>query len=97
MEGVEAHFWTFFHSFTVVCWSIWITCNESFYQIMKSSIVWDVTPCSLVELPAAFVNCFLAGFLGGVLFDPEDGCNMYVSHSTSLDIPDNSTLHNHYN
>jgi hypothetical protein len=35
--------------------------------VTKSSIFWDITPCSL-----------LAGFLLGLFFDPEDGGDMFL-------------------
>jgi hypothetical protein len=35
--------------------------------IMKSTIFWDVTPCSPLK-----VNLLHAGFLLGLFFDPED-------------------------
>jgi hypothetical protein len=39
---------------------------------LKSTIFWDITPCSLL------VTCFYAGFFLGLFFDPEDGGDMFL-------------------
>jgi hypothetical protein len=39
--------------------------------VMKSTIFWDITPCSLLA------TCFQAGFLLGIFLDPEDGGDMF--------------------
>jgi hypothetical protein len=48
---------------------------------MKSSVFWDITPCSPLELKRRFLLSLLAirfhaGFLLGLFFDLEDGDNM---------------------
>jgi hypothetical protein len=48
---------------------------------MKSTIYWDITPCSplnvnLRESSAAI--CFHAGFLLGLFVDAEDGGDMFL-------------------
>jgi hypothetical protein len=54
---------------------------------MKSSLFWDITPCSPFKLcmPPAH-----AGFLLG-LFDPEDGGDMFLQNVGSLSA-DNTVL-----
>jgi hypothetical protein len=53
---------------------------------MKSSVFWDVTPCSPLKANRRFegkyflqlATCFQAGFLLGLFFDPEDGGDMFL-------------------
>jgi hypothetical protein len=46
--------------------------------VMKSSIFWDITPCSPLEVSRCFEGicqaelCFHACLLMGLFFDPED-------------------------
>jgi hypothetical protein len=49
--------------------------------VMKSSIFWDITPCSpLNVIPGFGGTCHLlqAGFLLGLSFSPEDGGDMFL-------------------
>jgi hypothetical protein len=54
--------------------------------VMKSSIFWDITPCSPLKVNRCFRRtsrasaCYLphVGFLLGVFFNPEDGGNMLL-------------------
>jgi hypothetical protein len=56
---------------------------------MKSTIFWDITPCSPLKVNQSFggtyhlnlqglATCFHSGFLIGVFFDPEDGDDMFL-------------------
>jgi hypothetical protein len=46
---------------------------------MKSTIFWDMTPCSLLNVDRAQIaTCFHAGFLLGLFFDPEDEGDMFL-------------------
>jgi hypothetical protein len=42
---------------------------------MKSSIFWDITPCSPL-----LATCFYAGFLLGFFVDPEGGDDMFLQN-----------------
>jgi hypothetical protein len=44
--------------------------------VMKSSVFWDITLCSPCR--ALLATHFLAGFLLGSFFDPEDGGDMLL-------------------
>jgi hypothetical protein len=53
--------------------------------VMKSSIFWDITPCSQLKVDRRFgasndFACYLlyAGFLLGPLFNPEDIGDMFL-------------------
>jgi hypothetical protein len=47
---------------------------------MKSTIVWDMTPCSplSVNVKALLAACFRAGFLLGLFFDPKNVADMFL-------------------
>jgi hypothetical protein len=54
---------------------------------MKSTIFWDIKPCSPLRVNRRFggtyrlhmlATCFHAGFLLSLYFDPEDGRNMFL-------------------
>jgi hypothetical protein len=60
---------------------------------MNSTIFWDVTLCSPIVVHECFVGTYtsifrlclppdsywiLAGFLLGIIFDPEDKCSMFL-------------------
>jgi hypothetical protein len=55
-------------------------------MVMKTSIFWDVTACSLFEVNRSFEGTcsyqasylLHAGSLLGLFFDPEDGTNMFL-------------------
>jgi hypothetical protein len=49
---------------------------------MKSSIFWDIPPCSPLKVNRRFggallATCFHAGFLLGAFFDLKDGGDMF--------------------
>jgi hypothetical protein len=58
--------------------------------VMKSTILWDITPCSPLEvnrrfggtyrlhLQALLAICFHTGFLLGLFFNPEDSGNKFL-------------------
>jgi hypothetical protein len=46
--------------------------------VMKSSIFWDITPCSLSKVNRSACYLLHVGFLFGLFFDPEDGGNMFL-------------------
>jgi hypothetical protein len=46
-------------------------------MVMKSSILWIVTLCSLLKFNEGFAYLLHAGFLLGLLFDLEDGGGIY--------------------
>jgi hypothetical protein len=39
--------------------------------VKKRSLFWDIMPCLLI-------TCFHAGILLGLLFDPEDGSDIFL-------------------
>jgi hypothetical protein len=46
---------------------------------MKSSIFWDIKPCSPLKLTRRLLAaCFHTGFLLCLFFDPEDGGDMFL-------------------
>jgi hypothetical protein len=64
---------------------------------LKSSIIWDVMPCSLVRVSRC---CYLLDYLLGLLLNPEDTGSTFLRNILKL-LPDyiashlNSALHNH--
>jgi hypothetical protein len=53
--------------------------------VMKTSIFWDITPCSPLKdnrrfRGALLATCFHAGFLLGLFFNPEDGGDMFLQN-----------------
>jgi hypothetical protein len=50
--------------------------------VMKSSICWDITPCSPLKVNRRFggsaCNLLHAAFLPDLFFDPEDGSDMHL-------------------
>jgi hypothetical protein len=48
--------------------------------VLKSSVVWDITPCIPLKVSRRFGGSYLlhAGFLLGSFFDPEDGGDMFL-------------------
>jgi hypothetical protein len=58
--------------------------------IMNSTIFWDITSCSLLKVNRRFggtyrlhlhlvlATCFHAGFLLSLVFDPEDGGDIFL-------------------
>jgi hypothetical protein len=58
--------------------------------LMKSTILWDITPCSLMKVNRRFggtcrrvplATCVHAGFLLGLFFDHEDGGDMFLRNA----------------
>jgi hypothetical protein len=49
---------------------------------MEISVVWDISPCSLLKVSQHFGDCacylFHAGFFLGLLVNPEDGGDMFL-------------------
>jgi hypothetical protein len=77
--------------------------------LKQSYISWDMTPCSALKVNRKFggtsrlrLDCYLfhAGFLLGLFFDTEEGCDMFlrIIHQLSTDYmvlySIKSTLHN---
>jgi hypothetical protein len=54
----------------------------NFELLTALTILWDVLPCSLVEVHRHSTYCHLAGYQDGSLFEREDGHN--ISSETSL-------------
>jgi hypothetical protein len=44
--------------------------------VMKSSVFWDITPCSSLTSYACYM--LFAGFLLGLFFDPDVGGDMFL-------------------
>jgi hypothetical protein len=84
--------WEFLEWFSS-CWFLKkcsAACNKSVFVefnvltavVMKSTVFWDMTPCSPLKvnrrfggtyLRALLATCFQAGMLLGLFFDPENG------------------------
>jgi hypothetical protein len=76
--------------------------NQSFYLqdgfdvlvavVMKSSINWDITPCTLLKVSRRFGGtCLLAtfhhsGFVLALFLDPEDGGYMFLQNISLLSV-----------
>jgi hypothetical protein len=46
--------------------------------VMKSSVFWDITPRSPEETARSYFSPLHAGFLLGILFNTEDGDDMFL-------------------
>jgi hypothetical protein len=56
--------------------------------VMKSTIFWDIMPCSVLKINQRFGGTYRlhihAGFLLDLFFDPEDGCDMFFRNASLL-------------
>jgi hypothetical protein len=91
--------WTANISSSSWCRPTWMT------EDLKSSIFWDITPCSLMKVDGRFWGTGSASYLhhAGLLFEflynPEDGDNMFLQNvgwlSKEYTPSQGRTLHNH--
>jgi hypothetical protein len=52
--------------------------------MIKSTIFWDMTPCRDEEITDFLAICFQNSFLLGLLFEPEDGGDIFIRNVGSL-------------